>query len=92
MLTDPVRPPVNVAEQLPADRVHEVVDGVTDPNPNCEKVTWPVGEVPVTVAVHETVAPTRTEAGEQVNDVPEVVWVTEMSNTPELPRFTTSPW
>src|SRR5208337_346291 len=50
---------VYVTEQVPLERLHETPENF--PEPLLDSVTLPVGEEPVTVALHLTGEPTTTE-------------------------------
>jgi len=54
-------------------------------------VTVPVGELPVTVAVHDEVAPPVTEEGEQLTDVVVGISAPAREKLPRLPRLFASP-
>ena len=68
----PAALPVTMMLQVPPESVHVAGDGMmTLPVPDCEKMTVPLGDRPVTVAVQEVVAPTLKEEGEQPTEVEE---------------------
>ena len=81
MLTDPTVVPRTVAEQLPEERVHNEGVKVTDPVPEAEKVTFPVGVGvwPLTVAVQVVDA---SELIEEVAQLTVVVVAALMYGTP----------
>lgn len=56
-----------MVEHDPAETVHENEENV--PCADVVHIICPVGEEPVTVAVHDVAAPTATEEGEQLTDV-----------------------
>jgi len=70
---------VNVTEQAPPESVQVVEEKA--PAPEDDQVTVPVGEEPVTVAVHVDAVPIATEAGRQdtavVVEVAVAGWITE---------------
>jgi hypothetical protein len=65
---------------------------VTVPVPDCVKVTVPVGDEPVTVAVQVEVPPTANDVGVQETEVLVVAFVTvRVDEVPELPALLESP-
>ena len=57
--------PFIVTEQLPFKRIQTAELRETDPAPEGDQVTAPVGELPFTVALHAVTEPEITEAGLQ---------------------------
>jgi hypothetical protein len=71
IVTLPVLPPVTFTEHEPDASVHLTGLGVMLPTPDFERVTVPVGDAPVTVAVHRVTEPEGTEETEQLTKVNE---------------------
>ena len=89
MVTLPAFAPVNVREHEPDARVHLAGLGITLPIPDCESVTVPVGDNPITVAVHVVDEPAGTEDGEQLTKVDEAI-LSDITETVPEPSFVTN--
>ena len=65
-MTGPAPEPVTVTEHEPEESVHAPLEKVTVPAPPVlDQVIVPVGEVPVTVAVHGVLEPTANDVDVQ---------------------------
>ena len=76
-------------EHAPEERLQE--EGENVPFPLDNQVTVPVGEEPVTVAVHVVDEPATTENEEQLTAVMVLTWseITETIGGPPLPELAT---
>lgn len=80
---------VNWTEHDPEEREHGLGENVPDP-PVCHE-TLPVGEKPVSVAMHVVDAPTTTVEGEQLTEVVVAALETVSEVVPELGALLGSP-
>jgi hypothetical protein len=83
--------PVAVTLHDPEERVHVEEEKETLPVPLCDHVTFPVGLLPVTVAVHGKPKPMPNDVVLHERDMELLVTGTLTNTEPELSRLSESP-